>query len=56
MTTNPTREGKAGYGYNAATDCYEDLIAAGVIDPTRVVRVALQSAASRCRAPRRSPR
>jgi chaperonin GroEL len=40
------REGKDGYGYNAATDRYEDLIAAGVIDPTKVVRVALQNAAS----------
>jgi len=40
------REGSAGYGYNAATDHYEDLIKAGVIDPTKVVRVALQNAAS----------
>jgi chaperonin GroEL len=40
------REGHAGYGYNAAADRYEDLIAAGVIDPTKVVRVALQNAAS----------
>jgi chaperonin GroEL len=38
--------GKGAYGYNAATDTYEDLIAAGVIDPTKVVRVALQNAAS----------
>lgn len=34
------------WGYNARTDTYEDLIAAGVIDPTKVVRVALQNAAS----------
>ncbi|MCL4118938.1 UNVERIFIED_CONTAM: hypothetical protein GTU68_063521 [Idotea baltica] len=34
------------YGYNAATDTYEDLIAAGVIDPTKVVRTALENAAS----------
>ncbi|MFX4222392.1 MAG: chaperonin GroEL [Thalassobaculum sp.] len=34
------------YGYNAATDTYEDLIKAGVIDPTKVVRTALQDAAS----------
>ncbi|MCU1261352.1 MAG: chaperonin GroEL, partial [Bryobacterales bacterium] len=34
------------YGYNAATDKYEDLIAAGVIDPTKVTRTALQNAAS----------
>ncbi|HUQ94085.1 MAG TPA: chaperonin GroEL [Bryobacteraceae bacterium] len=36
----------ANYGYNAATDEYEDLIAAGVIDPTKVTRTALQNAAS----------
>ncbi|MFT5290153.1 MAG: chaperonin GroEL [Planctomycetota bacterium] len=35
-----------GYGYNAATDSYEDLIKAGVIDPTKVVRCGLQNAAS----------
>ena len=34
------------YGYNAATDTYEDLSAAGVIDPTKVVRCGLQNAAS----------
>ncbi len=34
------------YGYNASTDNYEDLIAAGVIDPTKVTRTALQNAAS----------
>ena len=34
------------FGYNAATDTYEDLIKAGVIDPTKVVRTALQDAAS----------
>ena len=40
------REGKFDFGYNAATDSYEPLIAAGVIDPTKVVRTALQNAAS----------
>jgi chaperonin GroEL len=35
-----------GFGYNAATDAYEDLIKAGVIDPTKVTRTALQNAAS----------
>ncbi|RMF18959.1 MAG: chaperonin GroEL, partial [Candidatus Dadabacteria bacterium] len=40
------REGKDGDGYNAATDTYEDLIKAGVIDPTKVTRTALQNAAS----------
>ncbi len=39
-------EGKGAYGYNAASGEYEDLIAAGVVDPTKVVRVALQQAAS----------
>ena len=40
------REGKGDFGYNARTDEYENLIAAGVIDPTKVVRVALENAAS----------
>ena len=34
------------FGFNAQTDAYEDLVAAGVIDPTKVVRSALQDAAS----------
>ena len=37
---------KGAYGYNAATDKYENLIDAGVIDPTKVVRYALQNAGS----------
>jgi len=37
---------KAGYGYNAQTDEFEDLVKAGVIDPTKVARIALQNAAS----------
>ncbi|MEN9919057.1 MAG: chaperonin GroEL [Bacteroidota bacterium] len=40
------REGKGSFGYNARTDVYEDLVAAGVIDPTKVTRVALENAAS----------
>ncbi len=36
----------ANHGYNAATDKYEDLVKAGVIDPTKVVRSALQNASS----------
>ena len=41
------RESKEkNYGYNALTDSYEDLVAAGVIDPTKVTRTALQNAAS----------
>jgi chaperonin GroEL len=39
-------ETKTGYGYNAQTDTYEDLVEAGVIDPTKVTRTALQNAAS----------
>lgn len=40
------REGKNDYGYNARTEIYENLLAAGVIDPTKVTRVALENAAS----------
>jgi chaperonin GroEL len=40
------KEGKEDYGYNARTDVYENLYAAGVIDPTKVARVALENAAS----------
>jgi chaperonin GroEL len=40
------REGKDDYGYNARTEVYENLIGAGVIDPTKVSRVALENAAS----------
>ena len=39
-------EGKDSYGFNAATEKYEDLVAAGVIDPAKVTRTALQNAAS----------
>lgn len=39
-------EGKDGFGYNARTEKYEDLIEAGVIDPTKVTRTALENAAS----------
>ncbi|MCU0978817.1 MAG: chaperonin GroEL [Pirellulaceae bacterium] len=39
-------DGKGNFGYNAATDKYEDLMEAGVIDPTKVVRTGLQNAAS----------
>jgi chaperonin GroEL len=38
--------GEGAFGYNAATDKYEDLVKAGVIDPTKVTRTALQNAAS----------
>jgi chaperonin GroEL len=46
IVVHAVREGKGAFGYNAATGAYEDLVAAGVIDPTKVVRVALQNAAS----------
>jgi len=39
-------EGKGNFGYNALTDKYEDLVAAGVIDPTKVVRAAIENASS----------
>jgi chaperonin GroEL len=40
------KDGKADYGYNARTGAYENLLAAGVIDPAKVTRVALENAAS----------
>ncbi|MFT5666822.1 MAG: chaperonin GroEL, partial [Vicingaceae bacterium] len=40
------KEGTGNFGYNARTEVYEDLIKAGVIDPTKVARVALENAAS----------
>lgn len=46
VVVNKVREGKDDFGYNARTEVYENLIAAGVIDPTKVSRVALQHAAS----------
>jgi len=38
--------GKGGYGFNALTEDYEDLVAAGIIDPTKVTRIALENASS----------
>jgi len=40
------KEGKNDFGYNAATDTYESMFAAGIIDPTKVTRLALENAAS----------
>ena len=40
------KEGQGSFGFNAATEQYEDLIKAGIVDPTKVVRTALQNAAS----------
>jgi chaperonin GroEL len=46
IVVDKVRNGKGNFGYNAATDTYEDLLEAGVIDPAKVVRTALQNAAS----------
>ena len=47
VVINKVKEGKGvNYGFNAATEVYEDLVKAGVIDPTKVTRVALENAAS----------
>jgi chaperonin GroEL len=46
IVVNKVKEGKGAFGYNAATDIYEDMLAAGIIDPTKVSRIALQNAAS----------
>ena len=46
IVVEKVREGKDGFGFNAATSEYEDLIAAGVIDPKKVTRTALQNASS----------
>jgi len=43
---NKVRDGKGSYGYNAATGEFGDLIEAGILDPTKVTRLALQNAAS----------
>jgi len=46
VVLNAVAEGKGNYGYNAATDEYVDMIKAGILDPTKVTRHALQNAAS----------
>jgi len=46
IVVNKVKEGKGAFGWNGATGEYEDLVKAGVIDPTKVVRTALQNAAS----------
>ncbi len=46
IVTEKVKSGKGAFGFNAATEEYEDLVKAGVIDPTKVVRTALQNAAS----------
>ena len=46
VVVQKVREGKGDFGYNARTDVYENLHAAGVVDPAKVTRVALENAAS----------
>jgi len=46
LVVNKVAEGKGGFGYNADTDKYEDLFGAGVLDPAKVTRIALQNAVS----------
>ncbi len=46
VVVNKVREGKDAFGYNARDDKYEDMLKAGIIDPTKVSRVALENAAS----------
>ncbi len=46
VVVQKVREGKGDFGYNARTDVYEDMRKAGVIDPAKVARVALENAAS----------
>jgi chaperonin GroEL len=46
VVIDKVKGGQGAFGYNAETDTYEDLMKAGVIDPTKVVRLALQNAAS----------
>jgi chaperonin GroEL len=46
IVVQKVKQGRGAFGFNAATEVYEDLIEGGVIDPTKVVRAALQNAAS----------
>ncbi len=46
VVVSKIREGNEAYGYNALTDRYEDMVVAGIIDPAKVSRTALQNAAS----------
>jgi chaperonin GroEL len=46
VVVDKVRAGKGSYGFNAQTEVYEDLVKAGIVDPTKVVRTALQNAAS----------
>jgi chaperonin GroEL len=46
IVVQKVRESSGSFGFNAETEEYEDLVAAGIIDPTKVTRIALQNAAS----------
>jgi chaperonin GroEL len=46
VVVDKIKSGKGNYGYNASTEVFEDLMAAGILDPTKVARVALQNASS----------
>ena len=46
IVVDKIRSGKGSFGFNAATEEFEDLMKAGILDPTKVVRTALQNAAS----------
>jgi chaperonin GroEL len=46
VVLDKVKNGKGAFGFNAATEDYEDLVKAGIVDPTKVVRTALQNAAS----------
>jgi chaperonin GroEL len=46
VVLDKVKNGKGAYGFNAATEEFEDLVKAGIVDPTKVVRTALQNAAS----------
>jgi len=46
LVVSKVAEGKGGFGYNANTDTYEDLLESGIVDPVKVTRTALQNAVS----------
>ena len=46
IVVQKVKAGKDGFGFNAENETFEDLIAAGIIDPTKVSRIALENAAS----------
>lgn len=46
IVVQKVRENNGAYGFNAETEVYEDMLAAGIIDPTKVARIALQNASS----------